>query len=90
TNLLRATLTAVRDGQAPLVPALHRYEAELRACGYAAIRTALHTQRQGLQSNRLAVAASRAWFRTCNAIPSLKPLNLPYRAQARPRAWERS
>ncbi|MGH3779082.1 MAG: FAD-dependent oxidoreductase, partial [Pseudonocardiaceae bacterium] len=31
-NLLCATLTAVRDRQAPLVPALHRYEAELRAC----------------------------------------------------------
>ncbi|MDQ2790790.1 MAG: FAD-dependent monooxygenase [Actinomycetota bacterium] len=31
-NLLCATLTAVRDGQAPLVPALHRYEVELRGC----------------------------------------------------------
>ncbi|MGH3549950.1 MAG: FAD-dependent oxidoreductase [Pseudonocardiaceae bacterium] len=89
-NFLCATLTVVRDGLAPLVPALHRYEAELRASGYTVVRTALRTQRQGLQSNRLAVAGSRAWFRTCNAVPSLKSLNLPYRAQARPRAWERS
>jgi len=89
-RLLCATLAAMRDEQGALVPALHRYEAEMRTCGYGAVRTALRTQRQGLRSNRLAVAGSRAWFRACNAVPALKPLNLPYRSQARPRAWERS
>ncbi|MGH3766483.1 MAG: FAD-dependent oxidoreductase [Pseudonocardiaceae bacterium] len=87
-SLLCATLNAVRDGQSALLPAVHRYEEELRACGYAAIRTALHTQRQGLRSNRVAVAGTRAWFRACHAIPSLRALNLPYRNQARPRVWE--
>jgi 2-polyprenyl-6-methoxyphenol hydroxylase-like FAD-dependent oxidoreductase len=88
--LLCATLTAVRDGQSPLLLALHRYETEMRTCGNAAIRTALRAQRQGLSSNRLAVAGSRAWFRACKGVPALKPLNLPYRAQARPRTWERT
>jgi 2-polyprenyl-6-methoxyphenol hydroxylase-like FAD-dependent oxidoreductase len=89
-SLLCATLAAVRDEQGALVPALHRYEAEMRVCGYAAVRAALRTQRQGLRNNRLAVAGSRDWFRACNTVPALKPLNLPYRSQARPRAWERS
>ncbi|HEX5347785.1 MAG TPA: FAD-dependent monooxygenase [Pseudonocardiaceae bacterium] len=89
-NLLCATLTAVRNEQCALVPALHRYEAELRTCGYGAARTALRTQRQGLRSNHLAVAETRAWFRACNAVPALKPLNLPYRSQAQPRTWERA
>jgi 2-polyprenyl-6-methoxyphenol hydroxylase-like FAD-dependent oxidoreductase len=89
-NLLCATLTAVRDEQCALVPALHRYEVELRTCGYGAVRTTLRTQRQGLRSNHLAVAGTRAWFRACNAVPALKPLNLPYRSQARPRTWEKA
>lgn len=88
-NLLCATLTRGRDGQSPLVPALHSYEAEMRASGYAAVRTALHTQRQGLRSNRIAVAGARAWFRACRAVPRLQELNLAYREQARPRTWER-
>ncbi|MGH3973884.1 MAG: hypothetical protein ACRDS9_11255 [Pseudonocardiaceae bacterium] len=61
----------------------------MRASGYAAVRTALHTQRQGLRGNRVAVAGARAWFRTCNAVPRLKGFNLAYRAQARPRVGER-
>lgn len=89
-HLLCATLSTVHDGRSALVPALHSSEKELRACGYAAIRAALHTQRQGLRSNRVAVAGSRAWFRACHTIPQLKRLNLPYRGQARPRTWERS
>jgi 2-polyprenyl-6-methoxyphenol hydroxylase-like FAD-dependent oxidoreductase len=89
-HLLCTTLTAVRDEQCALVPALHRYEAEMRTCGYGAVRTALRTQRQGLRSNHLAVAGTRAWFRACSTVPALKPLNLPYRAQARPRTWERT
>lgn len=88
-NLLCATVTAVRNEQCALVPALHRYEAEMRTCGYRAVRTALRTQRQGLRSNHLAVAGTRAWLRACNAVPALKPLNLPYRSQARPRTWKR-
>ncbi len=89
-SLLCTTLSAVRNGQSALMPALRRYEEELRRCGYAAIRAALHTQRQGLRSNRVTVAGSRAWFRACHTIPALKRLNLPYRSQARPRAWESS
>ncbi|MGB9279686.1 MAG: FAD-dependent monooxygenase [Pseudonocardiaceae bacterium] len=88
-HLLCTTLTAVRNERCALIPALHRYEAEMRTCGYGAVRTALRTQHQGLRSNRLAVAGTRAWFRACNVVPALKPLNLPYRAQARPRTWER-
>lgn len=64
--------------------------APLRACGQAAVRTALRTQRQGLRSNRVAVTGTRAWFRACNTIPPLRALSLPYRSQARPRVWETS
>lgn len=39
-SLIRATFSTVRDGQSALVPALHRYEQELRTCGYAAVRAA--------------------------------------------------
>ncbi|MGH3965791.1 MAG: hypothetical protein ACRDRY_21480 [Pseudonocardiaceae bacterium] len=81
--------TALRFPLTEQIPALHRYEAEMRASGYAAVRAALHTQRQGLRSNRVAVAGVRAWFRACHAVPSLKRLNLAHRAQARPRPWER-
>ncbi|MGH3813798.1 MAG: FAD-dependent oxidoreductase [Pseudonocardiaceae bacterium] len=88
-NLLCATLTAVDHGRSPLIPALHRYETEMRTSGYAAVRTALHTQRQGLRSNRVAVAGARAWFRACRAVPRLREFNRAYREQARPRVWER-
>ncbi len=89
-NLLCRMLAAVNDGRLPLIPALNRYEAEMRASGYAAVRAALHAQRQGLRSNRVAVAGARAWFRTCSTVPPLKRMNMPYRGQARPRQWERS
>ncbi|MGH3985670.1 MAG: FAD-dependent oxidoreductase [Pseudonocardiaceae bacterium] len=82
-NLLCRTLAAVGNGQCTV-----SYEAEMRTCGDAAIRTALRTQRQGLRSNRVAVAGARAWFRACKAVPSLGRLTVPYREQARPREWE--
>ena len=58
-RLLCRTLGAVHRGEAPLVPAIHDYEAEMRDSGFAAVRTALRYQRQGLRSNRIATAGAR-------------------------------
>ena len=87
-NLLCRTLTAVDRGQAPLLAAIHGYEAEMLDYGFAAVRAALQTQRRGLRSNRLAVAGARTWFRVSGAVPPLKRKNLPYAEQARRRPWE--
>ena len=76
--------------QALLVPAIHAYEAEMLEYGFAAVRTALRTQRQGLRSNRIAVAGARTWFRVSKAVPPLKRMNLPYAKHASKRPWERA
>lgn len=89
-NLLCRTLTAVHHGEASLLPAIHGYEAEMLDYGFAAVRTALQSQRQGLRSNRIAVAGARTWFRVSNAVPPLKRKNLPYAEHTRKRPWERT
>jgi 2-polyprenyl-6-methoxyphenol hydroxylase-like FAD-dependent oxidoreductase len=88
-NLLCRTLRAVHCGEEPLLPAVHGYEAEMLDYGFAAVRTALRSQRRGLHSNRIAVAGAKTWFRVSNAVPLLKRKNLPYVEQARKRTWER-
>lgn len=80
---------AARAGEAP-VPAIGRYEAEMRDYGFAAVRASLETQRQGLLSNPFAVAAARTWFRACRRAPALRRMTFgrTWAATAEARPWE--
>jgi len=91
-NLLCRELTAVDRGEAPLLPAIHAYEAEMLAYGFDAARAALRETRQGISTNRLALAAFKTMLRICRAVPPLKRVLLRDAGaeQARPRPWERS
>ena len=60
----------------------------MREYGFAAVRTALQAQNQGLSSNRFAVAGQRLWFRLNQAVPWLARMQTPYAEWARPRPWE--
>ena len=74
-RLLCRTLGAVHRGEAPLVPAIHGYEAEMLDYGFAAVRTALRYQRQGLRSSRIAAAGARTWFRVLDGVSGLMSKN---------------
>ena len=92
--------TALRDahllsrllgaGEAP-IPAIARYEQEMCEYGFAAVRASLATQRQGLMSNRLGVAAARTWFRVADHALVLRRLTFgkTWSAQADARPWEK-
>jgi 2-polyprenyl-6-methoxyphenol hydroxylase-like FAD-dependent oxidoreductase len=71
SRLARA-LVAVQQGESPLLPAIHAYETELRAYGFAAVRDALEHTRQAISGNHLGRMAARTWFRACHALPPLK------------------
>jgi 2-polyprenyl-6-methoxyphenol hydroxylase-like FAD-dependent oxidoreductase len=71
-RLLCRTMGAVQRGEAPTVSAVRAYEAEMLDYGFAAVRTALRYQRQGLRSSRVATAGARTWFRTLDAVSSLR------------------
>jgi 2-polyprenyl-6-methoxyphenol hydroxylase-like FAD-dependent oxidoreductase len=71
-SLLARKLTAVHSGELPLLAAIQEYEAEMRAYGFAAISAVLENTRQATSRNRIARAASRTWFRLCNALQPLK------------------
>ena len=90
-NLLGRKLTAVARGAAPLLPAIHEYEAEMLEYGFDAVRAALRETRQGISTNRLALAAFKAMLRVSQAVPPLKRMMLRNEGaeQARPRPWER-
>jgi hypothetical protein len=49
-------------GEKAVRPAIAEYESEMRAYGYAAVRSSLTTLRQGLTSNAAGLAAMRTWF----------------------------
>jgi hypothetical protein len=57
-------------GEMPLRPATAEYEAEMRDYGLRAVRSSLTTLRQGLVSNPLALAGTRAWFELTAALPA--------------------
>jgi 2-polyprenyl-6-methoxyphenol hydroxylase-like FAD-dependent oxidoreductase len=92
--------TALRDahllsrllggGEAP-VAAIAQYEQEMREYGFAAVDAALATQRQGLMTNRLGVAAARTWFRIVDHERYLRQLTFgkTWSAQADARPWEK-
>jgi 2-polyprenyl-6-methoxyphenol hydroxylase-like FAD-dependent oxidoreductase len=69
---LMHALTSVQRNRLPLLPAIQAYEAEMRTYGFAAVRAALGYTRQAITRNRLERLGSRAWFRLCHSIPSLK------------------
>jgi 2-polyprenyl-6-methoxyphenol hydroxylase-like FAD-dependent oxidoreductase len=72
TSLLARKLTAVNCGELPLLAAIQEYEAEMRACGFAAVNAVLENTRLATSSNRVAREVGRTWFRLCNAVPPLK------------------
>jgi 2-polyprenyl-6-methoxyphenol hydroxylase-like FAD-dependent oxidoreductase len=85
-SLLARTLTAVHRGESPLLPAIHTYEAEMIAYGFAAVRTSLQYTRQAISGNRIEREISKTWFRICNSVPLLKRMTFGNRwtGDARP------
>ncbi|WP_165436248.1 FAD-dependent oxidoreductase [Amycolatopsis suaedae] len=67
-DLLCRQLVSVRDGAAKAPDAIRVYEAAMLEYGFAAVRKALRYQKQGLQSNRIAVALSQVFFRFLNGM----------------------
>ncbi len=57
-DLLRRTLTAVRDG-ATQIPAVHDYEQQMLNYGFAAVKLSLRNARGAASTNPLARAAFR-------------------------------
>lgn len=88
-HLLTRTLLGVARGDCGLTDALGIAETEMRAHGFAAVRRALLTQRQGLRAHPVAVGIARTWFRAAHRFPRLRRATVPFREQARPRPWER-
>ena len=75
--LLCTTLTGVRDGAAPLVEAIHAYEAEMLRYSTEAV---LESRKQMNAADlidkpvlgRLQLAAMRSGMRVVNSVPALK------------------
>jgi 2-polyprenyl-6-methoxyphenol hydroxylase-like FAD-dependent oxidoreductase len=55
-----------------LLPAVHRYEEQMRDYGFAAVAQSLRNARMGASGNRPARLAFRTLLRTLNALPPLK------------------
>lgn len=91
-SLLCGRLVAVDRGEAPLLPAVHEFEAVMVEHGFAAVDSAMRTMWLGLVSSRLALAGMRAWFRACGAVPSLRRATFrdTWAEHARARPWERA
>jgi 2-polyprenyl-6-methoxyphenol hydroxylase-like FAD-dependent oxidoreductase len=88
-SLLTRTLTAAR-GDISLAQAIGDYEAEMRDYAFHAVRSALTTQRRGLNSSPVAQAGMRAFFRLCAAVPALRRAGFAgsWATDAQPRPWE--
>jgi 2-polyprenyl-6-methoxyphenol hydroxylase-like FAD-dependent oxidoreductase len=69
--LARAIVTAER-GERSLIDSVEAYEAEMRRYGFAAVETSLHAMRQFTQENRIALAASRVFFRLVDRLAPVK------------------
>jgi 2-polyprenyl-6-methoxyphenol hydroxylase-like FAD-dependent oxidoreductase len=85
-------LSRLLGGGEPPIRAIAQYEQEMREYGFAAVGAALATQRQGLMTNRLGVAAARTWFRIVDHEPYLRRLTFgkTWSAQAGARPWEKA
>jgi 2-polyprenyl-6-methoxyphenol hydroxylase-like FAD-dependent oxidoreductase len=88
--LLCRQLIATDRGRLALPAAIADYETRMRRYSAAAVRATLKTQQQGLAHGRLAMAAARAWFRGCAAVPALRRLTFgtTWAAHARRLPWE--
>jgi 2-polyprenyl-6-methoxyphenol hydroxylase-like FAD-dependent oxidoreductase len=71
-DLLRRTLLQTDLLQHDLLPAVHRYEEQMRAYGFAAVAKSLRNARMGASANRPARFAFRTALRTVNALPPLR------------------
>jgi 2-polyprenyl-6-methoxyphenol hydroxylase-like FAD-dependent oxidoreductase len=89
-SLLTRTLTAAARGDISLVQAIGDYEAEMRDYAFPTVRSALTTQRRGLNSSPVAQAGMRAFFRLCAAVPAVRRAGFAgsWATDARPRPWE--
>ncbi|WP_168590351.1 NAD(P)/FAD-dependent oxidoreductase [Saccharopolyspora sp. ASAGF58] len=67
-DLLCRNLVRVHGSGTPAVEAIRDYETTMLEYGFAAVRKALRYQKQGLQSNKLAVSLSRMSFRAINSM----------------------
>ncbi|MEU6410853.1 NAD(P)/FAD-dependent oxidoreductase [Microbispora sp. NPDC046933] len=67
-DLLCQALVAVCDEGTPVPAAIREYETGMREYGFAAVRKALRYQQQGLRSSRVAMAATKVFFRTMNSL----------------------
>ncbi|MBN9382999.1 MAG: FAD-dependent monooxygenase [Chitinophagaceae bacterium] len=70
--LLSRALEQVAAGNKPLITAINEYEAVMLKTGFKAVKTSLKYTKQAISNNRLSRMISRAWFRLCNAYPSIK------------------
>ncbi len=91
-SLLTRQLVAVATGQCDLAGAMKGYEGEMREYGAAAVRSALTTLRQGLNTNPVKLTGTRAFFRVCRAIAPLGRVSFRdyWARHTRPRPWEES
>jgi 2-polyprenyl-6-methoxyphenol hydroxylase-like FAD-dependent oxidoreductase len=89
-SLLSRSLAAAARGDVPLLQAIGDYEHEMRDYAFSAVRTALASERAGLNASPIAQAGMRAWFRLCSAIPAVKRAGFgnSWAKDARPRPWE--
>lgn len=71
-DLLRAQLIAAHAGRTPLLDAIRTYETTMRDYGFAAVRSSYKAAQQAMVDNPLALAMTKAMFRTVNAIPPAK------------------
>lgn len=71
-QLLTGALTAAARGERPLLEALHDYETQMLAYGFAAVRASLQAAEQTVSDNRVARTMARTVFRLAGALPPLK------------------
>ncbi|MTE13699.1 FAD-dependent oxidoreductase [Nocardia aurantiaca] len=70
-GLCRALVAADRREHG-LLEGIRSYEADMIDYGFAAVRTSLAAADQSVSDNRFARSAGRLFFRTANAIPTMK------------------
>jgi 2-polyprenyl-6-methoxyphenol hydroxylase-like FAD-dependent oxidoreductase len=70
--LLGANLIAAGPGPAAVTAAIADYERQMRGYGFAAVKASVQAQRQGVTTNPLAFAASKATLRLLNALPAVR------------------
>lgn len=71
-HVLAEKLIAVNRDELPLPSAIQAYEGDMRAAGFAAVRTVLKNTQLATSTSFITRMGGRAWFRLCNALPPLK------------------